>query len=283
MNTLSYVTPIFCAVKNNIPVVVHSRNAGASKSKITNMLHKINSLFLPSNKIRMISVSGLAGNWLFGKNSDFTVINNGLDIDKYMYNEHSRLNIRQEFHLYNEELIIHLGAMREQKNHLFLLDIFSEYLKLEPTSKLLLVGDGELKREILEKINYLNIEKNVIVAGLRRDVSNMLSAADLFLFPSFFEGFPNAVLEAQTSGLPCLISNEITNEVIITEDCYSMSLSADSKAWANKLYTMKKNSDFDRKRNAKVIIDHGFSVQEEMKKISDLYRDIVRNKVSSLL
>lgn len=144
-------------------------------------MHKVNYYLLPKDKITMVSVSDLAGRWMFGEKADFKVINNGIDIKKYQYNEISRNRIRQELKLKDEMLIVHVGAMRRQKNHMFLLDIFNEVLKKQNNSKLLLVGDGELKEQILNKIYKLQIEDNVIILGNRNDIPDILSAADIFI------------------------------------------------------------------------------------------------------
>lgn len=277
LNSLSYIKPVQLAVKSNIPVIVHSRNAGILKSKVSYFLHRLNYFFLPKDKISMVAVSELAGLWMFGKKANFKVINNGLNVEKYRYNEASRHKIRREFGLKDELVIVHVGAMREQKNHMFLLEVFSEVLKQLPSSKLFLVGDGRLKEKILNKINQLQIKDNVIIAGIRNDVPDILSAADIFLFPSFYEGFPNALLEAQTSGLPCLISDVITKEVIVNENCKAMSLNRNAKEWAIELLSL--NHFKDRKVGVENIRLKGFSVEDEVKKIEELYRKLaIKNK-----
>ncbi|GIO19643.1 glycosyltransferase family 1 [Oceanobacillus oncorhynchi subsp. incaldanensis] len=274
LNTLSYITPVSVSIKKNVPVIVHSRNAGASKSLITNILHKMNSKFLAKGRIEKIAVSGLAGEWLFGEKEKFTIFNNGLDIEKYSYNENARKKIRNELELNEDFVVMHLGAMRPQKNHMFILDIFQEIVQIKENAKLLLVGDGVLKEEIVQKINYFNLTDKVLIVGNRNDVSDLLSASDSFLFPSVFEGFPNAVLEAETSGLPCLISEEITNEVVINNNCLSFSLDKTAKEWAEKLISLP--SFEDRKSGAKNIETNGFSVKDEIKKIENLYVNLSR-------
>lgn len=275
LNTLSYITPVLAAIENDIPVIVHSRNAGAVKSKLSNLMHRINSKRLPKDKIVKLAVSGLAGEWLFGKDEECTVINNGLDIEKYKFDNNARIRVREEFNIKESELLItHLGAMREQKNHKFIIDIFNEVLNMNKDAKLLLVGDGELKNQILEKIKELNIGDKVILAGKRDDVRDILCAGDIFLFPSFFEGFPNAVLEAQTTGLPCLISNKITSEVMINEDCKAMNINIEPKLWAEELLSFK----LDKRRDliSNTIKNKGYAVEDEVKRISKIYQELKR-------
>lgn len=277
MNTLSYIAPVKIALKSQVPVIIHSRNAGATHSVITNLLHNINSINLPKYKIKKIAVSDLAGEWLFGQGTNFQVINNGVDIEKFAFDENKRNTIRKELGIKDELTIIHVGAMREQKNHIFLVDIFHEVHKRQPNSKLILIGDGVLKEQIVNRIKKLGLQDHIILTGIKHNISDYLSAADLFLFPSLFEGFPNAVIEAETSGLPCLISDVITKEVLINDSCYSISLGSDSKAWADKLLSISINNT--RKDSAQKIRNKGFSVEEEIKKISSIYWDVVNSNI----
>lgn len=281
LNTLSYIEPVLRGIKADIPVIVHSRNGGTSQSKISNILHRINSYILPKDKIVKLAVSDLAGKWLFGNYCEYEVINNGLDVNKYKFNEESRSKIRKELELNDELVIIHLGAMRKQKNHMFLLEVFKEIVKIKKNSKLLLVGEGDLHNDIVIKINSLGIKENVILTGNRSDVSEVLCAGDIFLFPSLFEGFPNAVLEAQATGLPCLISDVITQEVMINKNCKSMSLNSSKKEWAELLLSLQ--SFNKRESSYKNIKKHGFDVYDEIKRIENIYEMTTKkNEVRSL-
>lgn len=273
LNSLSYTLPVHLALKHNYPVIVHSRNAGILKSRVSRTLHIMNSVLLPKNKITMLAVSDYAGEWMFGKNSEFKVVNNGLKIEKYKFDESTRNKIRENLGIKNENIILHLGAMRQQKNHMFLLEIFNKFLRIKPNSKLLLVGNGVLKEKILCKIDELKITDKIIIMENRNDIKDILSASDVFLFPSLYEGFPNAVLEAQTSGLPCLISDTITKEVVINENCYRMSLNQSTTEWANSLSRMIQFED--RTLGAQNIKDKGLSVEYEVKKIENVYEDLL--------
>ncbi|WP_419893010.1 glycosyltransferase [Oceanobacillus kimchii] len=274
MNSLSYSTPILMGLKTNSKVIVHSRNASTPKSLKTRFLHNYNSIILPKNKVKMLSVSDYAGDWMFGSKANYTVINNGVDTTKFMFNMDNRKKIRKELNLENQFCIIHVGAFRTQKNHIFLLEIFKYLKKYKSNSKLLLVGDGKLRVDIEREIENMGIKENVVILGNRSDISDLLAGGDAFLFPSHYEGFPNAVLEAQTSGLPCLISDTITKEVLINDNCYEFSLKSSAKEWAEKLLSIKKNDD--RYDGAERILDKGFSVNSEINKIEDIYKNLIR-------
>ena len=167
-----------------------------------------------------IAPSTEAAEFMFGKdcikNGKAVILHNAVDLNTYNYNEVSREKIRKEFGLSEKTVIGHIGRFNRQKNHSFLLEIFAEFLKLKPDSVLMLVGGGELEEQIKSKAEKLGIADKIIFTGVRDDVPSLLSAMDAFVFPSFYEGMPNTVIEAQAAGLPCVISDRITREADIT-------------------------------------------------------------------
>jgi len=269
INTLSYIEPINAALRHGCKVIVHSRNAGASKSIITNVLHHIHSVILPKDKIKMIAVSDLAGKWLFGKNTEFQTINNGIDIDKFRFNREKREKIRREMKIEDKYIVGNVGAFLYAKNHRFLVKVFYELVQKKPEAVLLLIGTGSMKEEILNLVNEMGLQQKVYFLGRRTDVSDLLSVMDCFLFPSLYEGFPNAVLEAQCSGLPCVISDNITDEVVLAENCIKLSLNLSLQQWANKLLNMEgyQNRNFA----SEILKKSGYSVKEEIKKVESVY------------
>jgi len=272
LNTLSDITPVLIALKHNCKVIVHSRSSQAPKSVITKILHSLNSLRIPKNKITKIAVSKKAGIWLFGKNSDYHVINNGIDIAKFSYNKDMRKKWRDKLKFQDDLVIGHVGGLVEVKNHEFLLKVFNEILKLKHNAKLLLIGDGPLKNNLLERINEMGLANKVILLGSREDVSDILNAMDLFIFPSIYEGFGSAILEAQTSGLPCLISESIPSDVVIADDCIQKSLEEDAKEWALKAIEL--SNEKKRSKGQEIIEEQGYSVETEIKKIEKIYTTI---------
>ena len=161
------------------------------------------------------------------------ITNNGIDFDEYRFSSESRKRIRAEFGIEDNCFLIgHIGRFTEQKNHEFLLEVFFEASKKRNNLRLLLVGDGELTDPVRQKCTALGVEENVIFAGIRRDIPAILSAMDLFVFPSLYEGMPNVVIEAQASGLRCLISDRITREVIITSLAKMLTID-DTDVWAS--------------------------------------------------
>lgn len=168
-----------------------------------------------------VAPSDLAAVYTFGK-KDFeagkvSILHNGIDFTEYRFSEEKRAKTRLELGVSQDSFVLgHIGRFSKQKNHTFLLDVFAEVLKRRSDSVLLLVGDGEQKDSIRNQAERLEIGDKIVFAGVQRDIPAMLSAMDVFLFPSLYEGMPNAVIEAQATGLPCIVSDSITNDVVIT-------------------------------------------------------------------
>lgn len=186
-----------------------------------------------------IAPSDLAAIYTFGekdyKSGKVRILNNGINFDEYRFSLESRKRIRAEFGIDDDCFLIgHIGRFTEQKNHEFLLEVFSEASKKRNNLKLLLVGDGELTCPIRQRCTALGIEEKVILAGIRRDIPAILSAMDLFVFPSLYEGMPNVVIEAQASGLRCLISDRITREVHLSPLVEELPIDSES-AWINEI------------------------------------------------
>lgn len=181
------------------------------------------------------AVSKKAAVWLFGEkvvnSGRVKVWPNAIDTEKFKFSKDIRLEVRNELGLGDEFTVIHVGNIKFEKNHPFLLRVFSEIKKSEHKAKLLLIGNGNIDN-LVPQINELGIENSVICLGVRQDIPRLLQAGDVFIFPSFYEGFPGAVLEAEASGLPCIISDSITDEVILTEHIVAMSLNDGPENWA---------------------------------------------------
>lgn len=218
-----------CAVRSS-----NSSDGGSLKSKVANRLGRI--LYGKYVNVK-IAPSDLAAVYTFGKKTyesgAVNILHNAIDIDQYGFNADMRCHIRSEFGLSDDTTIIgHVGRFMTQKNHAFLLEFFSEYLKTNEKSTLMLVGDGELESAIKQKASELGISDKIIFTGVRSDVPALLSAMDMFVFPSLYEGMPNTVIEAQATGLPCIISDTITREADITGLVHYLPL-GDADTWAS--------------------------------------------------
>lgn len=209
--------------------------SGSSKQML---LHKLCG-FMPKGLANVrIAPSTEAAEFMFGKGcvekGRAKLIHNGVDLSVYHYDSDSRKALRAEFGIEENTLLIgHVGRFNQQKNHGYLLEIFHEIHNKNENTVLMLVGKGELEGEIRAKAETLGITEHIIFTGVRSDVPRLLSAMDVFVFPSLYEGMPNTVIEAQATGLPCVIADTITREANITGLVQYLPLEAPQN-WAEK-------------------------------------------------
>lgn len=238
--TLTDIAALKAGTKYNVPVRIahshNSRNMGGKLVMVTHMLHK---KYITKYATHLFACSDLAGKFMFGKgvmNSKvFHLYPNAIDVQKYVFDEEKRNNIRKQFHIEDKKVIGHVGRFHFQKNHHFLLEIFAEYKKKNPQSVLLLIGEGSLMDSVKKQATDLGLLSDVLFLGARNDVCELMQAMDLFLLPSVFEGLPIVAVEAQAAGLPCVLADTITRQVAITDMVVFESLEAPKKEWVRKM------------------------------------------------
>lgn len=195
-----------------------ARSSNASDgSAMQRVIHRVCSVLWSKYVDDRIAPSVLAAEYTFGKrktaNGGVHFLHNGLDLDVYRFTRQGRDSVRRELGASPETVLMgHVGRFNTQKNHAFLLQVFYEYLKVNENALLVLTGCGTLENQIREQIRRLDIEQKVILTGVRKDIPDLLSAFDIFLLPSLYEGMPNTAIEAQACGLPCIISDTVTRE-----------------------------------------------------------------------
>lgn len=267
--TLSDITLLKMAKKSNIPRrIIHSHNSKNMGGKIVGLLHSIHKKEIGEIATDFFACSKEAGDYMFsykGCTEKVHIVKNAINLEKYQYNETIRKVKREELGVNDELLIGNVGRFHFQKNHEFLIDIFKRVQEKDKTSKLLLVGDGELKDKIIQKTERLGIRENVIFLGKRRDVNELLQAMDVFLMPSLFEGLPFALVEAQAAALPCVVSKTISKEARITDEMVSLDLKETSEMWADVVVKISKKSN--RKSNIELFREKGFDISYNAKKI----------------
>jgi len=209
--------------------IAHSHSTSAKKIWI----HKLFRPFLNAVCTERFACSQDAGVWMYGGRKKFRVIMNGIDIPQFVYQPQVREDMRKEFGIGADTLVLgHVGNYMPVKNHAFMIELFSKVQEKHPDSRLMLVGDGALREQMEDQIAKLSLSDKVILTGVRHDIPKLLQAMDVFLFPSFYEGMPIALVEAQTAGLPCVISDVITEDVCVTEQITRLPLEAGADAWA---------------------------------------------------
>ena len=224
------------AKKYNIPVrIAHSHNSGYGKEPniLQKLLILINKINLKKYATKYFACSMMASEWMFGKRSS-TIVHNAIDSFKFLYNQETRVIKRTELGIKDEKIILFVGRLDPQKNPLFLIEVFKEILKREKEWRLFIIGDGEMRTQVEEKILEYNLQSYVQLFGSRNDVGDFLQAADCFLLPSNFEGLGIVLIEAQAAGLKCFTSKGVVpSEVDVTGLVQFISLDKGAAAWAD--------------------------------------------------
>ncbi len=268
------------ARKHGIYAIAHSHNTYAKKITLKNLMFRLLTERTKRVADFYIGCSKLAGLDRFGKkiyNSDrFLVLNNAIRLDRFVYDDEVRRQVRDELDLGDSFVVGHVGRFMLQKNHNYLLDVFSEVVKQRPNSCLLLAGDGELRAEIESKIEALGLINKVLVLGVRPDVNRLWQAMDCFVFPSFHEGLPVTVVEAQTAGLPCIVSDVITTEVCLTDLVQRKSIEVPAKEWADAVVALENVSG--RHGRLEEIRAAGYDIDDTAAWLTDFYLEKSKTK-----
>lgn len=250
-----------------IPVrIAHSHSTSQDKNMkyLIKMFYK---QFIARYATYLMACNELAGKWMF-TGSGFHVLNNAIDARKYTFDPEKRRVMRKNLGLSPDTLLIgHVGRFSSVKNHTFLIDIFKEIAGKTP-AVLLLVGSGEQQKEIREKVGKYGLQEKVIFTGVRSDVVDLLQAMDVFVFPSLYEGLSVSLIEAQASGLPCLISDKVPIECKKTDLVWQLSLKECAEKWA---VTARRMADMERKNTYKDIKAAGYDLAENVKWLEEFY------------
>lgn len=218
-----------------------------------------------------------AAQWLFGKKRarNAFLMTNAVDTGTFRFSAEVRSEVRKRLGREDTKNIIHVGRFNRQKNHGFLLQIFATLLEKDPAYHLYLVGEGELQPEIEAQIEALNMVDHVTLLGVRPDVNELLQAMDVFLFPSFFEGLPVSLVEAQASGIHCVISDGISSEaVLVPENVTVIPLKESPEFWAQRILSLDLSN---RKDVSEIIIGKGYDIKENAKKLENKYLDLLES------
>jgi len=253
-------------------VVFRSSNSGTGSGAFGEIIHKFFkflTILVPDIKI---APSTEAAEFMFGKRDvkkgNVTILHNAIDTKQFLFQEEKRKKIRKELGIEDEFVVGHVGRFNHQKNHEFLLEIFSRIKEKREDVLLLLVGDGELKEKIQNRVKELNLENAVRFLGIRSDVPDLMSVLDVLLFPSFYEGMPNVVIESQASGLPCVISDTITKEADITGLVEYLPLSKSADFWAEQVLLYA--DGFERFSRQNAFLDAGYDIASATQQFVDL-------------
>lgn len=265
--------PLKYAAKLGIPTrIVHAHN-GKTVINTKYFFFKYEDLFTKKYCTDMFMCSTLAGEFRYGKKAVeqglVKFIKNGVDTSQYRFNEQIRDELRHELQIDDKLVIGHVGRFMQQKNHLFLIEIFNEIHKKNSNTVLLMAGKGKLQQKSEERVAELGLTDCVKFLGVRNDVNNLLQAFDLFLFPSLWEGLPVTCVEAQSAGLPVLMSDIITDEVNIVPHLHTKSLNDTAESWADEALNLL--ASYKRRDCVPEVIKAGFDIQTTADWLQDFY------------
>jgi len=270
------------AKQNNIPIrIAHSHtslynlnlNPFSKKRNSINFAVKFIAQNLFKHKIPLysnyfFSCGDKAGKWLFGKKNshNVTIINNAIDSDLFIYDENKSSKMKKALNLEGKLVLGHVGNFVPEKNHAYLMKIYQEIKKIQPKASLVLVGafgENEIKNMINE-----DLPKNLNILGLRSDVPDILQAVDIFVFPSSNEGLPMTLIEAQAAGLKIIASDDITQELNMTNLIEFLSLKKSPEYWAKAILD---SYPYERKNTKDQIIEGEYDIKSNASKLQEFY------------
>lgn len=259
------------AKQHGVPVrIAHSHGANQIKD-LKYPIKLVYRHFIARYATKLMACGEDAGKWMFC-GAPFEILSNAIHTDDYIFDVERKRIQRESWGIQPDELLVgHVGSFTIPKNHLFLLDIFNEIQK-RTSAKLMLVGKKKQQSDVDAKIQELGLQDKVILTGIRSDVPELLQAMDVFVFPSLYEGLPVTMVEAQASGLPCLISDKVPIECKITEAVQQVSLTESPEIWAERAIEAAR---LPRKNTYEEIRAAGYDIVENAKRLQKMYEEMM--------
>lgn len=224
--------PLTAAKQCGVPVrIAHAHSSNQSR----NWKYPLKRFFMrgiPKVATCFFACSEKAGQWMFPE-QDVTVINNGIETTAFAFNSVVRAEMRSDLGIEQDLVLGHIGRFMPEKNHTFLIDIFSEVHKRVPNTRLILMGTGPLEDQVKEKVSKLGLSDVVQFLGVRTDVHRILQAVDIFVLPSLYEGLGISAVEAQAAGAYCVLANNVPQVCKMTDNADFVSLAESPSRWAD--------------------------------------------------
>ncbi|MDR2465231.1 MAG: glycosyltransferase family 1 protein [Streptococcaceae bacterium] len=278
INTLS-VLPLQVAKKAGIPIrIAHNHSTAAKGEWKKNLMKWTLRLFAKRYPTHYMAPTEYAGRWLFGDKVPLIILRNGIDPDRFVYNDEARQKIRKALGVEDGTLLFgNVGRMVWQKNQVFLLKIFAEAKRIQPNAKCLIIGNGPLEKELIHLADDLFVKEDLLIVQNTERVEDYFQAMDMFIFPSNYEGLGMVAVEAQVSGLPVLKSDNVPDEVQMTPFIRSLSLELTPRAWAEVAQQLLAETNGERKTYKKEIEEAGYSIQKEAEKLENIYERLIKD------
>ena len=278
INALS-VFPLAAAKKAGVPVrIAHSHStANAREYKKT----LVKNLLRPFSKVKpthLAACSEHAARWLFGDDTvdsgAVRIIRNAIDLDRFSFVPSTRVRKRLDLDVHDDRLVIgQVGRMCFQKNQAFTLDVFDELTKIRPDSLLVYVGEGELMATLRIQARERGVDESVKFLGVRDDVVDLYQAFDVLMFPSTYEGFGMAMVEAQATGLPVICSDQVPREACIVPELVRSLPLGSARQWAQAIADT--HIPLDRQSPTSGLDAAGYRIGKEAKTLCDWYESIL--------
>lgn len=274
-----YAFPLLQAKRCGIPIrIIHSHSSAVAKMPNESYKDKVK-LWLQKRQLKKLNAashcfacSTVAGDAMYATLS-YRIIPNAIDTSLYALSPNIRARLRNDLDLQEKTVIGFVGRLSDVKNVLFLADIFCEIHKRNAQAFLLIAGEGELGDKMKERLAQRGLSDSVRFLGMRKDVNELYQAMDLFLLPSRFEGLPVVLVETQTAGLLCLVSDRITCEVEITDLLTYLSIEEPPEKWAE--IALQKLAETKRRDRSKEVADAGFEIRQMAKEMEAFYLEQV--------
>ena len=291
-NFLKYISMLNRIIKYGNFNVVHSNLNYwsfislflAKKHKVNLRICHVHGIMKNNFKVRLFSKLSMkfsnknlacsyeAGKSVYG-NEKFEVVNNGINVDDFMFNSFKRKELRKKYNILDDEFVVgNIGRFYPVKNHKFLIDIFNNLYQKEKKIKLVLIGDGDLLNECKEKVKQLNIEKNVVFIPTQNNICDYYNIFDIFTLPSLSEGLGMVVVEAQCNGLECIVSTGVPADVNLTGKVNFISTDCESE-WVLKIKKIKREKNVRNNDISKVIKE--FNAKDISKKMDKIYNETI--------
>ncbi len=253
-----------------VPVrIAHSHSIKNEGSALFHAVKNYYGLYINANATDFFACSSPAARWLFKDKAKLAmIINNGIDLNRFKVSDNTKKEIRQELDIGEGFVVGHVGRFNEPKNHEFIISVFAELLKSRPNSKLVLVGDGHKKAAIEAICQQKNIKDNVLFLGARKDVEKVMQCFDVFLMPSLYEGVPLSVIEAQSLGIPLVLSDRVSCDSDLTSGVLHLSLEEPLSNWVETTVNITQQPAEQCRQN---IVDAGYDINKTAEFLTDYY------------
>ena len=265
----------YLGLAKNVPYrIIHSHNTNASDIMWKRIRNWGLNRFIGFVANQRFACSTEAAEFLFGKKQNFEVMYNAVDIDRFSFNQKARDEIRVELGINNKKVIGHIGRFSAQKNHEFIIDIFFQMYQTDNNAILMLIGNGDQYDYIKQKVKYHKLEDVVLFIGTVTNTCDYISAMDIFILPSLFEGLPLVAVEAQASGLPVLLSEKITREVSVTDKVVFLPLQ--KELWVEEVLTVEIG---DRTSAGQRVKKSRFDIETQTDWLCSFYEELLKHEV----